>query len=183
MPSRAWSVDPSSATARSYERMRGWRASVVRIFSPSLYAKVAARTRILLTGLGRLCHRPWQRRHGGPLGPPSHVEAVLVGDDDSERTGDRVDRADDARRAAGHKHAPRRIARGGADRAHERVLADRDEREERRFDADARAAPNGGPLHALGTDRMGVVGDGHARREEHVVFERRELRDVDVAVN
>src|SRR5262252_2117456 len=45
-PSSAPSVDPSSWTSRSYAREGGCRASVRRIFSPSLYAKVAARTRI-----------------------------------------------------------------------------------------------------------------------------------------
>src|SRR5581483_8039480 len=39
------------------------------------------------------------------------------------------------------------------------------------------------PLHALRADRMRIVGNGDAWRKEDVVFDRRVLRDVDVAMD
>src|SRR5438876_1132910 len=48
--SSAPSVEPSSSTSRSYRRWAGCRASVRRIFSPSLYAKVATRMRAFTLG-------------------------------------------------------------------------------------------------------------------------------------
>src|SRR3989442_3076951 len=62
--SSAPSVEPSSSTSRSYGRSVGCRASVRRIFSPSLYAKVATRMRAFTLGPSHLdgCALPPDRR-------------------------------------------------------------------------------------------------------------------------
>ena len=116
-------------------------------------------------------------------GPPPTSMPVLVGNDDAERAFDGVDRSDDPRRVAGDEHAGGHVGGDHAAGADQRVLADGDQRQQRHVDADAGPAPDGRSLHALGANRVRIVGDCHARRQEHVVFDRRELGDVDVAVD
>src|SRR5262245_15522743 len=91
MPSSARSVEPSSATRRSYGRAGGWRASVRRILSPSLYAKVAANTRIRSpTDLDRRPPRPHRRLDGGQGANDATPEHSA-----RERYAVRVDRVDE----------------------------------------------------------------------------------------
>src|SRR5204863_3661618 len=133
--------------------------------------------------LWRPGHRPRQSCHGVPLGTPANVEAAGIGRDDAEGTLQGIDRPDNLGRIAHREHAGGRVDGDDAAGSDQRVLADGDQREQRDVQPDARAAPDGRALHALGADGMRVVADGHARRQEGVVFDRGELGDVDVAVD
>ena len=91
--------------------------------------------------------------------------------------------ANDAGRVTDHHAAGRNIVGDHGARADQRALADDDFREERRVDPDAGASLDGRPLHAVTADRMAIVGDRHAWREEGIVLDDSELRDVDVAMD
>ena len=73
--------------------------------------------------------------------------------------------------------------RNDASRADKRILSDNDVGKYRDPDSDFCARFDCRALHALGAQRMGIVRKQNARRQKNIIFDRRELRDVDVAMN
>ena len=109
---------------------------------------------------------------------------VLVRDDDAEWALDGVDRTDDTRRVAGDQHAGRHVRRSRRCRRRPSAFSPI-VMSGRSVTLTPMRAPRRivGPCMHFGANRVRIVGDRHARRQEHIVFDRRELGDVDVAMD